>query len=187
AELITRPGLINVDFADVRTVMSEMGMAVMGNGVASGEGRAREAADRAIACPLLEDFNLAGANGVLVNVTGGNNLSIGEFDEVGNAVREYASDDATVVVGAVIDSELEEELRVTVVATGLGPAPQNTAEPAKAAQQVARKQTGEVDYAQLDRPTVIRQNAQSERSKETGSGEDMEYLDIPAFLRRQAD
>ncbi|MCC3751328.1 MAG: cell division protein FtsZ [Halorhodospira halophila] len=189
AELITRPGLINVDFADVRTVMSEMGMAVMGNGVASGEGRAREAADRAIACPLLEDFNLAGANGVLVNVTGGYNLSIGEFDEVGNAVREYASDEATVVVGAVIDPELEDELRVTVVATGLGPAVQSAEDVARVAQQAQpgpRKHTGEVDYAQLDRPTVIRQNAANER-KDADTDGDMEYLDIPAFLRRQAD
>ncbi|MFP4129727.1 MAG: cell division protein FtsZ [Halorhodospira sp.] len=188
AELITRPGLINVDFADVRTVMSEMGMAVMGNGVASGEGRAREAADSAIACPLLEDFNLSGANGVLVNVTGGDNLSIGEFDEVGNAVREYASDEATVVVGAVIDPALEEELRVTVVATGLGSAPQEAAAPAKAAEQVARKQTGEVDYSQLDRPTVLRQGSTANEERKGGDPEgNMEYLDIPAFLRRQAD
>ncbi|MBK1726706.1 cell division protein FtsZ [Halorhodospira neutriphila] len=186
AELITRPGLINVDFADVRTVMSEMGMAVMGNGVASGEGRAREAADRAIACPLLEDFNLAGANGVLVNVTGGYNLSIGEFDEVGHAVREYASDDATVVVGAVIDPELESELRVTVVATGLGKPRQAAAEAAKSA-SAARKPSGEVDYNQLDRPTVIRQQAANERGGEGDADSDMEYLDIPAFLRRQAD
>ncbi len=187
AELITRPGLINVDFADVRTVMSEMGMAVMGNGVASGEGRAREAADRAIACPLLEDFNLAGANGVLVNVTGGYNLSIGEFDEVGHAVREYASDDATVVVGAVIDPELESELRVTVVATGLGKPRQAAAEAAKSA-SAARKPSGEVDYNQLDRPTVIRQQAANERGSGEGDADsDMEYLDIPAFLRRQAD
>ena len=188
AELITRPGLINVDFADVRTVMSEMGMAVMGNGIASGEGRAREAADRAIACPLLEDFNLAGAAGVLVNVTGGANLSIGEFDEVGNAVREYAAEHANVVVGAVIDPELEEELRVTVVATGLGSAPKSQPEPAAATgEQAARKHTGELDYSQLEQPTVIRQNAANERGQEADSEGDMEYLDIPAFLRRQAD
>ncbi|MBK1735610.1 cell division protein FtsZ [Halorhodospira abdelmalekii] len=186
AELITRPGLINVDFADVRTVMAEMGMAVMGNGVASGEGRAREAADRAIACPLLEDFNLAGANGILVNVTGGYNLSIGEFDEVGNAVREYASEDATVVVGAVIDPDLENELRVTVVATGLGAAPRAAVAPT-AREAGVRKPSGEVDYAQLDRPTVIRQKAANERGREPDPEGDMEYLDIPAFLRRQAD
>ena len=184
AELITRPGLINVDFADVRTVMSEMGMAVMGTGVASGEGRAREAAERAIACPLLEDFNLSGANGILVNVTAGYNLSIGEFDEVGTAVREFASDEATVVVGAVIDPELESELRVTVVATGLGadaPAQQD----APKLRSVSRKPTGEVDYSQLERPTVIRQKSGNERAPDPEG--DMEYLDIPAFLRRQAD
>ena len=183
AELITRPGLINVDFADVRTVMSEMGMAVMGSGAASGEGRAREAAERAIACPLLEDVNLAGANGILVNVTAGLDLSIGEFDEVGQAVREFANDDATVVVGTVIDPELENELRVTVVATGLGQTAIQPQEPQLRA--VAKKPSGEVDYGQLDRPTVIRKKAANE--KYPGASSDMDYLDIPAFLRRQAD
>lgn len=187
AELITRPGLINVDFADVRTVMTQMGMAVMGNGVASGEGRAREAADRAIACPLLEDFNLAGANGILVNVTGGYNLSIGEFDEVGNAVREYSAEEATVVVGAVIDPELENELRVTVVATGLGSAPRAVPEQTAKDTAAVRKPSGEVDYAHLDRPTVIRQQAANEKGGSADPESDMEYLDIPAFLRRQAD
>lgn len=185
AELITRPGLINVDFADVRTVMSEMGMAVMGSGQASGEGRAREAAERAIACPLLEDANIAGAHGILVNVTAGLDLSIGEFDEVGNAVKEFASDDATVVVGTVIDPELENELRVTVVATGLG-LPHAAQEPVAPAQTVTRKASGEVDYGQLERPTVIRKKAANDRTPARGEG-DMDYLDIPAFLRRQAD
>src|SRR5690606_37609784 len=120
AELITRPGLINVDFADVRTVMSEMGMAMMGSGVASGPDRAREAAEAAIHSPLLEDINLAGARGILVNVTAGMDLEIGEFEEVGNAVGEFAAEDATVVVGTVIDPNMSGELRVTVVATGLG-------------------------------------------------------------------
>ncbi|MDH5621922.1 MAG: cell division protein FtsZ, partial [Gammaproteobacteria bacterium] len=120
AELITRPGLINVDFADVRTVMSEMGMAMMGSGEASGEDRAREAAEAAASSPLLEDINLAGANGILVNITAGLDLSIGEFQEVGNTVKEYASPDATVVVGTVIDPEMTDRIRVTVVATGLG-------------------------------------------------------------------
>ncbi len=183
AELITRPGLINVDFADVRTVMSEMGMAMMGSGAASGEGRAREAAERAIASPLLEDVNLAGANGILVNVTAGLDLSIGEFDEVGQAVREFANDDATVVVGTVIDPELENELRVTVVATGLGQTAIQPQEPQLRA--VAKKPSGEVDYGQLDRPTVIRKKAANE--KYPGASSDMDYLDIPAFLRRQAD
>jgi cell division protein FtsZ len=186
AELITRPGLINVDFADVRTVMSEMGMAVMGSGAARGEGRAREAAERAIACPLLEDVDIAGAKGILVNVTAGLDMSIGEFDEVGNAIKEFASEDATVVVGTVIDPALEDELRVTVVATGLlqpgihrQAAPQLQAVPAK-------KPSGEVDYGKLDRPTVIRQRAANDRYPDAAGG-DLDYLDIPAFLRRQAD
>src|ERR1700735_835037 len=120
AELITRPGLINVDFADVRTVMAETGMAMMGSGAASGEGRARIAAEAAVSSPLLEDINLAGAHGILVNVTAGMDLSIGEFQEVGNIVKQFASEDATVVVGTVIDPELTDVVRVTVVATGLG-------------------------------------------------------------------
>jgi cell division protein FtsZ len=191
AELITRPGLINVDFADVRTVMSEMGMAMMGTGSASGEGRAREAAERAIACPLLEDVDIAGANGILVNVTAGMDLSIGEFDEVGNAIKEFASEDATVVVGTVIDPEMQGELRVTVVATGLGagarPVSVQAAAPVQPPlQTVSKKPSGEVDYNQLDRPTVIRKKAANDRYPEQGSG-DLDYLDIPAFLRRQAD
>src|SRR6476619_7367132 len=120
ADLITRPGLINVDFADVRTVMAEMGMAMMGTGAASGEGRARAAAEAAVSSPLLEDINLAGAHGLLVNVTAGMDLSIGEFQEVGQIVKQFASEDATVVVGTVIDPELTNTVRVTVVATGLG-------------------------------------------------------------------
>src|SRR6201988_3908604 len=120
AELITRPGLINVDFADVRTIMSETGMAMMGTGAASGEERAKDAAEMAVSSPLLEDINLSGAHGILVNVTAGMDLSIGEFQEVGNIVKQFASDDATVVVGTVIDPELSDEMRVTVVATGLG-------------------------------------------------------------------
>ena len=120
AELITRPGLINVDFADVRTVMAETGMAMMGSGTARGENRAKEAAEMAVSSPLLEDINLAGAHGILVNVTAGMDLSIGEFQEVGQIVKQFASDDATVVVGTVIDPELTNTVRVTVVATGLG-------------------------------------------------------------------
>lgn len=184
AELITRPGLINVDFADVRTVMSEMGMAMMGSGAARGEERAREAAEKAVASPLLEDVNIAGAKGLLVNVTAGLDLSIGEFEEVGAVIKEFASDDATVVVGTVIDPEMTDELRVTLVATGLGGAAQ---EPAKPTVKLVEKQAdGEVDYDKLERPTVIRKQA-------VGSGYDprgeldMEYLDIPAFLRKQAD
>jgi len=182
AELITRPGLINVDFADVRTVMSEMGMAMMGSGRASGEERAREAAEAAIASPLLEDVNLSGARGILVNVTAGLDLSIGEFEEVGNTVKSFASENATVVVGTVIDPELEGELRVTVVATGLGGG--IVTESPKLV--VDRTNTGEVDYDKLDRPTVIRKKASSDKYEGDASG-NMDYLDIPAFLRRQAD
>ena len=120
AELITRPGLINVDFADVRTVMSEMGTAMMGSGSATGEDRAEEASEGAIACPLLEDIDLSGARGILVNITAGPDFSIDEFEIVGNAVKAFASENATVVVGTVIDMEMSDELRVTVVATGIG-------------------------------------------------------------------
>ncbi len=184
AELITRPGLINVDFADVRTVMSEMGMAMMGSASAKGEGRAREAALAAVSSPLLEDINIAGARGLLVNVTAGLDISIGEFEEVGNAVKEFASDDATVVVGTVIEPEMREELRVTIVATGIGP------DKRKQQQQplkVLKTGTGPSDYAPLDTPTVIR-NRRSERGAATATAESgMDYLDIPAFLRKQAD
>jgi len=184
AELITRPGLINVDFADVRTVMSEMGMAMMGSGKSTGENRAREAAEAAIASPLLEDVNLSGARGILVNVTAGMDMSIGEFEEVGNTVKEFASDNATVVVGTVIDPDMTGELRVTVVATGLGQEKVAMAEqPLKVV--VDKTPTGEVDYAKLDKPAVIRNKVAGDRFAETESG--MDYLDIPAFLRRQAD
>jgi len=184
AELITRPGLINVDFADVRTVMSEMGMAMMGSGKANGQERAREAAEAAIASPLLEDINLAGARGILVNVTAGLDMSIGEFEEVGNTIKEFASENATVVVGTVIDPEMSGELRVTVVATGLGQDEQLGDKPVKLV--VNKTQNGEVDYGQLERPTVIRNKAASERAAKDGD-DSLDYLDIPAFLRRQAD
>ncbi len=184
AELITRPGLINVDFADVRTVMSEMGMAMMGTGSASGEERARRAAEAAISSPLLEDVNLAGARGILVNITAGLDMSIGEFDEVGNTVKEFASEDATVVVGTVIDPEMSDELRVTVVATGLG-ATMAAAQPIQPVQSV-KKSDGSMDYGALDRPAVIRKKAVGQQFGGDAAS-DMEYLDIPAFLRRQAD
>ncbi len=186
AELITRPGLINVDFADVRTVMSEMGMAMMGSGVAKGEGRAREAAEAAISSPLLEDVNISGAKGMLVNVTAGLDLSIGEFEEVGSAIKEFASDDATVVVGTVIDPQMSDELRVTLVATGLGGTAKVAAEAPKV-KLVERESDGEVDYEKLDRPTVIRKKAVNPEGYDPRGDLDMEYLDIPAFLRKQAD
>ena len=183
AELITRPGLINVDFADVRTVMSEMGMAMMGTGISSGEDRAREAAEAAISSPLLEDINLAGANGILVNVTAGMNLAIGEFQEVGNTIKEFASDQATVVVGTVIDPDMTDEIRVTVVATGLGQESAQTQAPMR----VIRKpqEAREPNYHSLDQPTVQRKRAVGDGRE--GAGLQEELLDIPAFLRRQAD
>ena len=240
AELITRPGLINVDFADVRTVMSETGMAMMGCGSAGGENRARLAAEAAVSSPLLEDINLAGAHGILVNVTAGLDLSIGEFEEVGNIVKEYASEDATVVVGTVIDPDMSNQIRVTVVATGLGGAGHATRgrgefareglvgrdavsrdpvgrEPFERSSAVARdplardalgrdapsrgeamaqrEAAGRVakargpmsasDYSVLDKPTIVRQRAVGDGLRAEPDSE--ELLDIPAFLRRQAD
>jgi cell division protein FtsZ len=187
AELITRPGLINVDFADVRTVMSEMGMAMMGSGVSSGQDRAREAAEAAVHSPLLEDIDLMGANGILVNVTAGLDLAIGEFEEVGNTVKEFASRDATVVVGTVIDPDMHDELRVTVVATGLTSQLEKKAEKPEPVKLVQRNKTGEVDYTELDRPAVIRRKATGNPLPPPKAADDMDYLDIPAFLRRQAD
>ncbi|MGA8093352.1 MAG: cell division protein FtsZ [Steroidobacteraceae bacterium] len=210
AELITRPGLINVDFADVRTVMAETGMAMMGSGAASGEGRARAAAEAAVSSPLLEEINLAGAHGILVNVTAGMDLSIGEFQEVGQIVKQFASEDATVVVGTVIDPELSNQVRVTVVATGLGrpaaaarPHPLGMSRPSETVASrgeppvreretreppmrvVRRSPLSSSDYAQLDKPTVQRQRAVGDGLRQDVQPEDL--LDIPAFLRRQAD
>jgi cell division protein FtsZ len=189
AELITRPGLINVDFADVRTVMSEMGMAMMGTGLASGEGRARTAAEAAVSSPLLEDIDLAGAHGILVNVTAGASLSIGEFQDVGTAVKAFAAEDATVVIGTVIDPEMNDEIRVTVVATGLGrPALTvvKTDPPVRAA-AAARSYAPEPNYSALEKPTVQRQRAAASSDIPLAQRPLEEMLDIPAFLRRQAD
>ncbi len=193
ADLIIRPGMINVDFADVRTVMSEMGMAMMGTGTASGENRAREAAERAIKSPLLEDINLQGARGILVNITANADLSLGEFAEVGNTIEEFASDAATVVVGTVIDADMSDELKVTVVATGLGAFHEK---PMKVVDNM-RTAAGTPDYKQLDQPAykrtkraassggAVQGNAALDRRAMDEKG--MDYLDIPAFLRRQAD
>ncbi len=191
ADLIIRPGMINVDFADVRTVMSEMGMAMMGTGSARGENRAREAAERAINSPLLDDIDLRGARGILVNITAGLDLSLGEFSEVGDTIEEFASDDATVVVGTVIDPNMSDEIKVTVVATGLG------GEVARATLQVVESATprqaetlSEPNYKDFDRPPAMRRarsgaSGQAPASTAEAGGED--YFDIPAFLRRQAD
>ena len=186
ADLITRPGLINVDFADVRTIMTEMGMAMMGTGIGHGENRARQAAEVAIASPLLEDINLQGARGILVNITGGLDMAIGEFDEVGNVVREFASDDAAVVIGTVIDPDMHDELHVTVVATGLS----STRQASEPTLKLVQKNTGEIDYGEMTRrPALTRKQSQMEPRTEAKKEKemDLEYLDIPAFLRRQAD
>ena len=193
AELITRPGMINVDFADVRTVMSEMGMAMMGSGVATGQDRASEAAHAAVSSPLLEDIDIAGARGILVNVTSGLDLSIGDFNEVGTIVQEFASPDATIVIGTVLDPEMSDELRVTVVATGLENHAQDE-KPETEEQPVAKL------VANLDTPvrtpyTDIAFSQQKRAAAATAGaaalapveGLDMEMLDIPAFLRKQAD
>jgi cell division protein FtsZ len=215
AELITRPGLINVDFADVRTVMSETGMAMMGSGSASGENRARQAAETAVSSPLLEDINLAGAHGILVNVTAGLDLSIGEFEEVGNIVKEYASEDATVVVGTVIDPDMSNQIRVTVVATGLGRGAAAQRMRAEATRETMRETTrseltardcvgarvepgalraarprgplSQSDYSALERPTIVRHQQRAVGDGLRAEPEPEELLDIPAFLRRQAD
>jgi cell division protein FtsZ len=191
AELITRPGLINVDFADVRTVMSEMGVAMMGSSAASGDGRARLAAEAAISSPLLEDINLSGARGILVNITAGLDMSIGEFEEVGNVVRELASPDACVVIGTVIDPELSDEMRVTVVATGLDRKPARTTQERPAERALERPmevvRTGTDPYKRYEQPTVMRNSDRRRDGVQPFRDSDMEYLEIPAFLRRQAD
>jgi cell division protein FtsZ len=197
ADLITRPGLINVDFADVRTVMSEMGMAMMGTAIARGEGRAVKAAEAAIASPLLEDIDLTGARGILVNITAGLDLSIGEFEEVGEAIKRFTSENATVVVGTVIDPEMRDEIKVTVVVTGLGRGAEVPA--AKSAGPARHRNDGTIDYQQLDRPAYLRQTAASaikeptlkaaplREQRETAVQQDLDYLDIPAFLRKQEE
>ncbi len=184
AELITRPGMINVDFADVRTVMSEKGRAMMGSGRAVGEERARKAAESAIACPLLEDVNLSGARGILVNVTAGPDLGMEEFAQVGEAIGEFASENALVVIGTTLDEDVKDELRVTVVATGLG---QEAVRMERDMRLVAQAAGSDVDYKRFDVPTVMRKTPAREKEPVADVDTDSEYLDIPAFLRRQAD
>ncbi len=214
ADLIVRPGLINVDFADVRTVMSEMGLAMMGTGTARGDDRAQAAAESAINNPLLDDVNLAGANGILVNITAGPDFTMAEFDEVGRIIENFASEDATVVIGTVLDPDMQDEVKVTVVATGLNRS--------VSARQPLRVGERDEPFAAARRPQVQLINTQARRDGTTGMlidepvnpfmpsagiaanlrgrtgaessapaaadfGSDSSYLDIPAFLRRQAD
>ncbi|GAA0787440.1 cell division protein FtsZ [Marinobacterium sediminicola] len=195
ADLITRPGMINVDFADVRTVMSEMGMAMMGTAVARGDNRAEEAAEAAIRSPLLEDIDLRGASGILVNIAAGEDLSLGEFTEVGNIVEQYADEDATIVVGTVIDPSLGDELKVTVVATGLDRArePEMTVVHGNSAN--SRKPDGSLNLDEIELPTILRRQREEalvDKPKQDATAEkshkdDYGSLDIPTFLRRQAD
>ncbi len=186
AEVINCPGLVNVDFADVKTVMSEMGVAMMGSAVAAGIDRSHVAAQQAIASPLLEDVNLTGARGVLVNITASQGMKLKEVHDVMNTIRSFTAEDATVIFGSVVDETMGDSLRVTIVATGLG-------QPVKRAQSqplmVVRTGTDnaplEVDYDSLDQPAVMRRgrNTMVEAMRDNG----MDLLDIPAFLRKQAD
>ncbi|WP_158753027.1 cell division protein FtsZ [Dyella sp. S184] len=198
ADLITAPGLINVDFADVRTVMSEMGLAMMGSGTARGDDRAQAAAEAAIKNPLLEDVNLNGACGILVNVTAGPNLTMREFDEIGRIIHDFASEDATVVIGTSLDPEMKDDVRVTVVATGLNRAAASRQQPPirmvetqqmqmRPRPVVLRTGTGNevVDYAQPE--MTIGSSSRAEASAQVKADPGFDYLDIPAFLRRQAD
>ncbi len=190
-ELITNPGVINVDFADVRTVMSKMGMGMMGSGRATGETRAQQAAEAAIASPLLEDVDISGARGILVNVTGAN-MTLGEFQDIGAVVNGFASDDATVVIGTAIDESLDGEIRVTVVATGLGQATKvqpPVQAPAPAEIKVVSQTPAELtpSYKEFDKPASIRNGQGRSDAVSVNGGYDEEMLDIPAFLRRQAD
>ncbi|MBY7783640.1 cell division protein FtsZ [Vibrio fluvialis] len=209
AELITRPGMINVDFADVRTVMSEMGHAMMGSGVAKGEDRAEEAAEMAISSPLLEDIDLAGARGVLVNITAGLDMRLDEFETVGNTVKAFASDNATVVIGTSLDPDMADEIRVTVVATGIGnerkpditlvaggkakpvqaSQPQQVIVPAAKVEEKAAQPLQERVEVKTQPATAASSSVSSPASQSTAPKQEKEsgYLDIPAFLRRQAD
>ncbi|QSA18721.1 cell division protein FtsZ [Vibrio furnissii] len=209
AELITRPGMINVDFADVRTVMSEMGHAMMGSGVAKGEDRAEEAAEMAISSPLLEDIDLAGARGVLVNITAGLDMRLDEFETVGNTVKAFASDNATVVIGTSLDPDMADEIRVTVVATGIGnerkpditlvaggkakpvqaTQPQQATVPAAKVEEKAAQPLQERVEVKTQPAPAASSSVSSSASQSTAPKQEKEsgYLDIPAFLRRQAD
>ena len=200
AEVINCPGLVNVDFADVRTVMSENGVAMMGSAQASGTDRAQVAAERAAASPLLEDVNLTGARGVLVNITASKSLKLKEVHEVMNTIRSFTAEDATVIFGSVFDEAMGDDLRVTIVATGLGGSisrRQPQVVYSAPAQVYARTGTddavgapmtspaGAINYAELDTPAVTRRRRDATVAAMQQSG--VEMYDIPAFLRKQAD
>ena len=186
AEVINCPGLVNVDFADVKTVMSEMGMAMMGSAVATGVDRARIAAEQAVASPLLEDISLAGARGVLVNITANSSLKMREVHEVMGTIKELTAEDATIIIGTVIDESMNEDLRVTMVATGLG----NVHSQGKKPLSVVHSRTGTDDregYMSPEEPAVIRTGRRSNATVAAMRQSGIDPMDIPAFLRRQAD
>ena len=192
--MITVPGLINLDFADVRTIMREMGDALMGSGVATGENRAVEAANAAISSPLLEGVSIAGAQGVLVNITGGKNLSLVEVDEATSIIHEAAGDDANVILGAVIDESMTEELMVTVIATGFNRKASATARPSKNVRVLDHIPTGVQDLKKMDEPAYIRKGfqipaptMQANESRFSQQTSDRGDIDKPAFLRKIMD
>jgi cell division protein FtsZ len=195
AEVINNPGLVNVDFADVRTVMSEVGMAMMGSAVADGATRARDAAQAAVRCPLLEEVNLAGARGVLVNITASASLKMKEYHEVMNTIKEFTAEDAMVIVGTVIDETMDDALRVTMIATGLGGAATAVKRPPRlevyetviertGTDNLGMMVTETIDYEKLDQPAVVRRGRQT---PSVASVPAFDPSDIPAFLRKQAD
>ena len=183
AEVINCPGLVNVDFADVKTVMSEMGMAMMGSSISTGVDRARTAAAQAVASPLLEDVTLTGARGILVNITASTSLKMREVDEVMNTIKDLTAEDATVIIGTVIDESMSEDLRVTLVATGLGNVSNQAAKPLAAV--VTR--TGTYDDMGIDEPAVMRTGRRNIATVAAMRQSGVDPMDIPAFLRRQAD
>jgi len=194
AEVINNPGLVNVDFADVRTVMSEVGMAMMGSASVSGPDRARLAAERAVASPLLEEVNLSGARGVLVNITASAGLKMKEYHDVMNTIKAFTADDAMVIVGTVIDDEMGDDLRVTMIATGLGGATVRQRQPRLEMVEQVMDRTGtdgvgmgieQIDYDSLDKtPAVIRRGRTAAPAAPSNA---FDVSDIPAFLRKQAD
>lgn len=195
AEIISNPGMINVDFADVKTVMSEVGMAMMGSAVAEGEDRAKVAAEKAVASPLLENIDLKGARGVLVNITANDSLTLDEYYEVMNTIQGFAAEEATVIVGTALDESMGESLRVTMVATGLGnPVKAQKKPEIRIVEPVMMQATGtgdarpySYDPSDIDTPTIMRNRRSSQGVVEVAQTAGMDSLDIPAFLRKQAD
>ncbi len=196
AEIISNPGMINVDFADVKTVMSEVGMAMMGSAISEGEDRAHLAAEAAVASPLLENVDLKGARGVLVNITSNDSLTLDEYYEVMNTIQGFAAEEATVIVGTALDETMGDRLRVTMVATGLGTAVKATKKPEirivepvmlATGTDSARPYSNTYDPGDIDTPTVIRNRRSSQVAVEVAQNSGIDTLDIPAFLRKQAD